>query len=223
DLRAEIAGELGLEGRSERGRGAGVAAQRRYRLVRDELRLYDQPRRILERFDVVADRRDRPLHERDEPPRDDADPLSRRRAPVRLAAEHARSEVEHALMAEQVTEADVERLVIDEQPHDLAVGDVDDHLSGLGIAVSRFYVGERTLLVETVQIRAREPVRFALIEIPAQPDVAVRKREHRPRLREYVQVQLRLPQCPRLDREGRMLDHRSTSSARSETTRSAPC
>lgn len=192
DLRAEIAPKLCLERRFERGSSPRVVAARGHRLVRDQLRLHDQPRRILERLDLVADRRDRPLHERDQPPGDDANPLSRRRSPVRLAPQHACAEVEYALVVEQVAESNVERLVVDQQPHDLAVGDVDDHLPGLRVAVAGLCIGERPLLVEAVQIRAGEPVRLAFIEVAAQPDVPVRKREHRARLRDHVKVQLRL-------------------------------
>ena len=41
--------------------------------------------------------------------------------------------------------AQVERLVVDEQPDELAVGDVDDRLAGLRVAVPGLGVRERSL------------------------------------------------------------------------------
>ncbi len=53
------------------------------------------------------------------------------------------AQVEHAIVREQVAVADVEGLVVDEQPHQLAVGDVDHRLARLGGAVLRLGVGQR--------------------------------------------------------------------------------
>ena len=139
-------------------------------------------------------------------------------------SQHAGAQVEHALVRAQPPVADVERLVVDEQADDLAVRDVDDRLARLGIAVAGLGVGQRAQLVERVQVRPRQAERLALVEVPAQADVPVREREHRFGLGEHVEVEPRLAHGPRLDREGGMRDHgRSSSSARSETTTSAPC
>ena len=70
-----------------------------------------------------------------------------------------------------------ERLVVDEQADELAVGDVEDRLTGLRVAVAGLGVGERTGLVEGVQVGAGQPVGVALVEVPPHPDVAVRQRE----------------------------------------------
>ena len=126
-------------------------------------------------------------------------------------------------MAAALAVADVERLVVDQQPDDLAVGDVDHRLARLGVAVAGLGVGQRARLVEAVQVGAGQAVGLALVEVAAQADVPVGEREHRSGLGEHVQVQLGLAQRPRLDGEGGMLDHESSSSARSETTTSAPC
>ena len=80
-------------------------------------------------------------------------------------------------MRDQRAVAHVERLVIDEQPDQLAVRDVDDRLARLGIAVRALGVGQRPQFVEAVQIGARDAVRFALVEVAAQADVAVAERE----------------------------------------------
>ena len=125
--------------------------------------------------------------------------------------------------SEQFAVSDVERLVIDQQSDDLAVGDVDDGLPVLGIREARFGIGQWPCLVETVQICARQAVGFTFLEVAAQPDVAVGQREQRLGLGHPVHVQAGLANVPRLDREGVVVDHQeSSSSARSDTTTSAP-
>ena len=76
-------------------------------------------------------------------------------------------------MAQQLAVANVERLVVDQQAQDLAIGDVDDGLSGLRVAVARFGVGQRPDFVERVQIRAGQAVRLAFVEVAANSDVPV--------------------------------------------------
>ena len=126
-------------------------------------------------------------------------------------------------MAAALAEADVERLVVDQQPDDLAVRDVHHRLAGLRIAVAGLGVGQRARLVEAVQVAAEEAVRLALVEVSAQPDVPVGEREHRFGLGEQFEMERGLAQRPGFDGEGGVLDHESSSSARSETTTSAPC
>ena len=48
------------------------------------------------------------------------------RDPLDAAAQDPGAEVEHPLVAAQLAVAHVERLVVDEQPDQLAVGDVDE-------------------------------------------------------------------------------------------------
>ena len=82
---------------------------------------------------------------------------------------------------------------------------------------------QRAQLVEGVQIRAGQAERLALVEIRPQPDVTVCESEHRFGPGERVEVELRLAHRPGLDGESRPAAHRrSSSSAKSETTRSAP-
>ena len=47
-----------------------------------------------------------------------------------------------------------------------------------------------------------QAVRLALVEVAAQPDVAVGQREQRLGLGQQLQVQAGLAEVPRLDREG---------------------
>src|SRR5581483_345038 len=114
-------------------------------------------------------------------------------------------------------------LVVDQQPDDLAVRDVDHRLARLRVAVTGLGVRQRSQLVEGVEVGAGQPERLAFVQVAAQADVPVRQGEDRLRLREDVEVELRLADRPGLDREGGVGDHRSRSSARSGTTTSAPC
>src|ERR671929_163599 len=119
--------------------------------------------------------------------------------------------------------AHVERLVVDQQPDDLAVRDVDHRLARLGVAVAALGVGQRADLVERVEVRPGQAGRLALVEVAPQADVTVGEREDRLRLGQDVEVQLALGHRPGVDREDVVADHgRSSSSARSCTTTSAP-
>ena len=99
-----------------------------------------------------------------------------------------------------------------------------DRLARLGEAVAGLGVGQRAPLVDAVQVGAREPVRLALVEV--RPPARCARWTARTPTRSAAASRDRsvgLPQRPRLDRERRVLDHRSSSSsARSLTTMSAP-
>src|SRR5262249_52308602 len=85
-------------------------------------------------------------------------------------------------------------------------------------------VGQRPQLVQGVEIRARQCVRLALVQVGTQADVPVGEREHRLGLREPVEVERRLADGPRLDGEARIRAHPVTSSSeRWATTTRAPC
>src|SRR5258708_27298364 len=106
----------------------------------------------------------------------------------------------------------------------LAVGHVDDFLPGLREAVGGLGVGEWPRLVDPVEIASRQAGGLALVQVGPPAHVPVRQREHRLRLGQQVQVQVSFPEVPRLYRERVLQYHgRSTSSARSVTTISAPC
>lgn len=110
-------------------------------------------------------------------------------------------------MVDQFAVSDIEGLVVDQQPDDLAVGDVDDGLAGLGIAEAGLGIGQRTGLVEPRQVGAGQAVRFAFVEVAAQPDMSVRQGEQRFRLRQQIQVQPGLAQLPGLHRVRVVGDH----------------
>ena len=65
------------------------------------------------------------------------------RHPLDGATEDAVSEVELALVAAELAVAEVERLVVDEQADDLAVGDAHQRLTRFRIAVGGLCVRQR--------------------------------------------------------------------------------
>src|SRR5690606_27644930 len=136
-----------------------------------------------------------------------------------LAVEGAGAEVEHPLVGDDLPVAHVERLVVDEEADELAVGDVDDRLAGLRVAVATLRVRQRVLLEVARQVGALLGDGLTLVEVAAQPEVAVGQREERLDLAQRVDVKALLAQAPGLDRQ-RVTGHRSSS--RSSTTTSAP-
>ena len=142
----------------DRGR-ARVRAARGHVLVGDELGLHDDPRLAVERLDLVADGGHRAVHEGHQAHRAHLDLAPRRRAPVDLAAQHPGAQVERAAVRDQRAVAHVEGLVVDQQADELAVGDVDDGLALLGVAVAGLRVGQRAHLVEGVQVGPGHAVR----------------------------------------------------------------
>ena len=215
---------LGDQRRRQRRRRARVVRLVGAGLVRDQLGLHADADRRSDRLDLEQDRRDRPLHERHHPRRTHVDGLAGGRDPFGLSAQDPFAQIELPLVADQLPVPDVEWLVVDEQAEHLAVGHVDERLARLGIAVGGLGVRQRANLVEAVQERPGRPRRLALIEVPAQADVAVREREDRLGLGQQVEVELALAHHPRLDREDVGPDHRSrsNSSESSCTTTSAP-
>ena len=205
---------LRLQRLRECGGGSRIGIGRGDGLVRDELRLHDDAQALVERLDLVQHRCDRALGERHEPGRGDADAAAGGRDPLDLAAQHAVSQVEDALVRAQVAVAHVERLVVDEQPDELAVRDVDERLPRLREAVRRLGVGQRMQLEEPVQVRAGDAVRLALVQVAAQPDVAVREREDRLARGEQVGRELALGHAPGLDRVRLVADHDAAAQAR---------
>jgi len=110
-------------------------------------------------------------------------------------------------MGEQLPIADVEGLVVDEEPQELAVGDVDHRLPRLGIPEPCLCVGKRSQLVDAVQVGPGKAMGFPLVEVPPQSHVPVREGEDRLALAEQVEAQLGLPEAPWLHRVGRLVDH----------------
>jgi len=62
---------------------------------------------------------------------------------------------------------DTEGRVVNQQPNELAVGDVHNLLAGLGVAVAGFGMRQRPHLVERVEVRAGNSVWLSLVEVSA--------------------------------------------------------
>src|SRR3712207_6009756 len=72
-------------------------------------------------------------------------------------------------MPEQRAVADVERLVVDQQPDELAVRGVDEALVRLGPPVGRLRVVVFLGLVAAVDVGSGRAARLALLEVPRSP------------------------------------------------------
>ncbi|OLB96540.1 MAG: hypothetical protein AUI15_14030 [Actinobacteria bacterium 13_2_20CM_2_66_6] len=201
-------GQLGCERALDDFRRAWVFPERDGdRLVGDQLRLDHQIDRLVDWLDLIEHGGQRTVPQGHQASRAHTDGAGRGRLPFGRARQEAGLEVEHPLVGEELAVADVERLVFDHQPDDLAVGHVDQRLPCLGIAVCRLRVREGHLLEDRVQICARCGVRLPFVEVGAPPDVAVGKREDRFGLAEAVEVEPGLTQLPGLARESVVLDH----------------
>ena len=110
------------------------------------------------------------------------------------------AEVEHALVVLEVGGVQQQRLVVDEQLHQLRVGHVDDGLAGLGEAERLLGVMDRPGLVEAVQERAVAVRLAALLGVGAHAEVAVADGEQRLGEAQVAAVELALDQPPRVDR-----------------------
>ena len=214
--------QLGLQRRGERGGRTWVARLLGDGLVGDELGLRDDPRWGPDRLDHDLEGGDGPVREGHEPRRLHPDVLAGRRLPFELAAQHAVAHVERPGVADDLPVAEVQRLVVDEDPEELAVDDVDDRLAVLRVAVDGLGVREGAGLVQPVEVRAVHVGGLALVEVATQPDVPVGQGEDGLADAEIVEVEPGFPDRPRVDLEARP-SHLSSSSARSSTTMSAPC
>ena len=207
---------LGLQRVVEHRRDTRVLAGHRELLVGDQLGLQDHACALLERLDLVHDRDDRTLGERHHAYGADADRLAGRRHPLDDALQGAGAQVQDTLVGAQVAVPDVERLIVDQQPHQLGVGDVDHRLAGLGEAVPGLGVRQRAQLVERVEVGAGETVRLALVQVAAYPDVTVGQGKDRFGLSQQVQVEPSLPDVPRVDGVSPFTDHGGASRSERE-------
>jgi hypothetical protein len=168
---------LGPQRRIQYCRYPRIGSARRHPLISDQLRLDNKARGRIHRFDVVADGGHRSLGQRYQPHRRDPHGPSGRRGPLQAPAQHAGPEIEGALMGQQPAMTDVERLVVDHQSQHLAIGDVNNRLAQVRVTEAGLCIWQRAEFVAAVQIRARQPVRLALIEVAAPAHMAVGKGE----------------------------------------------
>jgi hypothetical protein len=87
--------------------------------------------------------------------------------PLDPPTQHTGPKIESPLVAAALSEPNVEWFIVDQQPDELAVGHIHHRLASFRIAVACLCVGQRSPLVEAVQVAAGKTVRLALVEIPA--------------------------------------------------------
>src|SRR5690606_13471408 len=114
-----------------------------------------------------------------------------------------RMEVETTGVRREGATADVERLVPDDQPDQLAVGGVDHTLTALGVGVPLFGVRHRVLFEQTVEIAARDPAWVAFIEISSPAHITVREPENGLLMGEVLDVDAVGTDAPFVDTESR--------------------
>jgi hypothetical protein len=174
------AGGVLRDQRRVEGRGhPRVLGLRLDRLVGEQVGLDDQLDAAVERLHLVPDRGDRALGERHQPFGPHPDAAAGRRLPHGVPAQRAGAEVERPVVFDRAAVPHVERLVLHQQPDDLAVGDVDDRLPVLRVAVAALGVGEGVLFVEAVEVGAWQGGRLTLLEGAPHADVPVGQREDR--------------------------------------------
>src|SRR5689334_7255011 len=101
----------------------------------------------------------------------------RRGAPFRRSCQGSGAEIEHPIMREQVAVTNVKGLIIDQQSNELAVRHVDHGLTRFRSPVLALGFQQRPQLIETVEIRSRQTMRFAFVKISARPYVTVGQSE----------------------------------------------
>src|SRR5664280_700565 len=168
-------------------------------------------------------------------------PVARRRPPQDVAGQHAVGEVEGAIVGDDISDGQQQRLVVHIEPHDLGVRDVDDGLPHPGETESLLRVPDRPRLVEAVDEGAVAVAVVTLLDIATHPQVAVGDGEQGLGDSQVRGVVEGLGQSPRIGRKAQTIHgvghlagagaipgtlpgggHGVTSSARSRTTTSAP-
>ena len=160
--------------------------------------------------------------------------LAGRGAPEDLTRQGAGAEVDHPFVLRHVGGADEQRLVVDEQLHQLRVGHVDDRLPRLREPERILRIRDLPRLVEAVQERAVRVRLPSLLGVGPHADVAVAHGEQGLGQAEVGGGELALDEPPRVDREpmlgqtvgGDVLLHTESPPGkvcmRSPTTMSAP-
>jgi hypothetical protein len=134
-----------------------------------------------------------------------------------------------------------ERLVINEELNELAVGHVTNRLASFGETISFFAIDDRACFIEPIDESAILGVGAAFFRAPAHAEISVAERRHRFQLGQEFRVKRFFDDVPLIGRiimgwrpEAFMVQHRavpptsargvghSTSSLKSSTTRCAP-
>ena len=91
---------------------------------------------------------------------------------------------------------DVKGLIADENAQQLPVGHIDEGLARLRRSVLGLRERQGSQFVESIQIRARQPVGLPLVKVAPQTEVAIGQRKERFGLRQEVEVQFGFVEGP---------------------------
>ena len=93
---------------------------------------------IVERFDLVTDGCHRALGKGHQPHGGQPYRLASRRYPLRTPLQRACPHIQDAFVLAEIAIAQIERLIVDQEADQLPVGDIDDGLARLRVAVAGF-------------------------------------------------------------------------------------
>jgi hypothetical protein len=87
------------------------------------------------------------------------------------------TKIKNPLVMMEFAVANVEGLIVNVEANQLAIGHVHDYLISFRVAVAGLGVGQRSKLVNSIEVRTRKPVGITLVEISAPTNVPVGQRE----------------------------------------------
>src|SRR5215467_13150244 len=170
-LRAADLVFFGKERRFDDRSGARIPGNRWQLLVRHQLGLDDDVRPSVQGLNIVNNAHDRAMSEGNQTNRRDSYRAPRWRAPLNCSCQRSGAEIEHPIVGKQLAVTNVKGLVIDEQSDELAIGHVNERLTRLRSTVLTLGFRQRTQLIETVEIRSRQSMWLAFVEITAHANV----------------------------------------------------
>ena len=173
-------------------------------------------RRRVQESDAIGNGGHVPIRKRYQTSRRDEHLFSRRREPNDFPVERASLHVEPPVILQQLGMGQPKRLIVDEELDGLAVGHVEDGLSGFREPVGILGIDDGPGFIEAIDKRAVFCVGPPLFRAPAHADVAIAKRQHRFELRQEVGTKFFLDDVPFVSgvipawrAEAFMADHRA--------------
>src|SRR5215471_5687848 len=185
-------------------------------LIRLHLRRdHNRGRRVEERY-AVSDGGHVPIGEGDQTPGCDRYLFARGRFPEDLPVERSGLHVEPALVSQEIRIGQPERLVIDEQLDDLAVGYAQDRLAGSRKAVGSLHVYDRVGFIVSVDESGVFGVGATFLRSSTHAEISIAERQHRLQLSQQFGVKPFFNDVPFIGWEivdwrpvGYMMDHRA--------------
>jgi hypothetical protein len=119
-----------------------------------KLRVHGDLHRLLDRLELVLDRRELPMTERHQPPRPQPHLVAARRAPAQRPRQQPGAQVQHPLVRDDRAGPHVQRLTLDDKPDPRTVSHIHQHLVEVRIAEPAVGVRDRPRLEEAAQVGA---------------------------------------------------------------------